>query len=78
MEKTGKSWIHAWKPKTFNNKTFDQEIKKYSHFQTVTTNTFPEFISNDTFSESCWQKILHTFLEFILTNTDIFRDFLPN
>ena len=72
--------------------------KKYSHFQTITTNNskhVSDFISNNTdsfmellpnnathfhrhqtiltFSESYWQTILHTFPEFISSNTDIFR-----
>ena len=42
-----KNWIHAWKPKTFSNKSFDQKVKKYAHFQTVTTNAFPGIISNN-------------------------------
>ena len=31
-----------------------------------------------TFSESYWLAILHTFLELISSNTDIFREFLSN
>ena len=31
-----------------------------------------------TLSESYWQTILHTVPEFISSNTDIFREFLPN
>ena len=44
-----------------------------------TKNTFPELTSEIlTFSESYWQTILHTFPEFIPSNTDVFREFLLN
>ena len=48
---------------------FIVHIKHYWHFDGVT----PKL----TLLESYWQAILHTFPEFISSNTDIFRGFLP-
>ena len=51
-----------------------------SYWQTVlpTFQIFYHYQITLTFSESYWQTTLHTFLEFMLTNIDIFREFLPN
>ena len=58
--------IHAWKPKAYSNKTFCQKNKKkYSHFQTITTNNskhVSDFISNNTDS----------FMELLPNNTTHF------
>ena len=43
-----------------------KKIKKYAHFQTVTTNILPEFISNNT----------DLFRELLANNTTNFPDFL--
>ena len=58
-------------------------IKQYWHFQRVTGNQYYTVFQSLrqtilTFSESYWQTILHTFQVFILSNTDIFREFLSN
>ena len=45
--------IYAWKPKASSNKSFDQKIKKYSHFQTVTTNNSKHFLRFHT--KKYWQ-----------------------
>ena len=56
--------------------------KKYSHFQTGTTNNKKLFqISNQTIltiSGSYYQKLLHTFSYFVSNNTYNFRKLLPN
>ena len=55
--------IHAWKPKAYSNKNIWP--KKYSHFQTITTNNskhVSDFISNNTDS----------FMELLPNNTSHF------
>ena len=63
-------------------------MNKFLEFISNVTGTVMELLTNDTthfsrhqailkFSESYWQIILHTFQEFISSNTDIFKEFLP-
>ena len=98
----GKKYLHEDLKHTVI-KHLAKKIKKYSHFQIITTNNskhVSDFISNNTvsfmellpnnttpfprhqtiltFSESYWETILHIFPEFISSNSDIFREFLPN
>ena len=75
-----------------NTHTFSELLpKKTKHILRVLSNitdTFRGLLSNNTthvsrhqtiltFSESYWQTILDTFPEFISSNTDNFREFLP-
>ena len=61
------------------------DIKQYWHFQKVTGKQYYKLFQISyhyqtilTFSESYWETILHTFPKFISSNTDNFRELLPN
>ena len=55
--------IHAWKPKAYSKKPFDQKIRKYSRFQTINTNNSKHFFRFHimTLSLSYSRTILDTF-----------------
>ena len=68
---------------------YQTRITKFSEFISNIASTLMELLPNNTtpfsshqailtFSESSWQIILHTFPEFIPSNSNIFREFLPN
>ena len=55
--------IHVWKLKAYSNETFgNKKNKKYSHFQTITTNNSKlvlDFISNNTLMELLRNNTTH-------------------
>ena len=75
------SHFNGWKPKAYSEKTFGKKKKKYSHFQTITTNNSKHFFTFHIkqywhfhwVTPKQYYKLFQT-----SNNIDTFREFLVN